>query len=49
MTVKKAIKLIKKYTAEIMESRNDLKIDKIERKIGILRDFINFKNELRGL
>jgi hypothetical protein len=46
MTAKRANKLIKQYTTEITETGNDSKIDKIERKICILENFINFQKEL---
>jgi len=46
ITAKKANKLIKQYTAEIMDTGNSDKIDKIERKIAILENFINFQKEL---
>jgi hypothetical protein len=46
MTIKKANKLIKKYTKEIIKADVESKVDKIDRKIQILKDFIYFQREM---
>jgi len=43
MTLKRARKLIKKCTTEIVNTTDEGKIDRIERKVHILRDFIVFE------
>jgi len=46
MTVKKAIMLISKLTSKLISVNKDHEMDRIERKIGILKDFIYFQKEL---
>ena len=41
MTIKKARKMIRKLTGKLVKEKSDTKMDKIERKLFILRDFIS--------
>ncbi len=44
MTIKKAIKRIRKLTLALVNENNESKMDRIERKINILKDFIQFES-----
>jgi hypothetical protein len=48
MTIKKAKRLIKSLTKEVIKTSNEDKITKIERKINILKDFILFQKDLKA-
>lgn len=41
MTIKKARKMIRKLTGKLVKENNENTMDKIEKKIYILRDFIS--------
>jgi len=48
MTVKKANKLISELTTKLISVNKDHEMDRIERKISILKDFIYFQKELEN-
>jgi len=46
MTIKKANKIISELTTKLISTNKELEMDRIERKINILKDFIYFQKEL---
>jgi len=46
MTIKKANKIISELTIKLISTNKELEIDRIERKINTLKDFIYFQKEL---
>jgi len=49
MTIKRAVKEINRLTTKLVSTNKEYEMDKIERKINILKDFIYFQRELAGV
>jgi len=49
MTIKRAVKQINRLTTKLVKAKKEYEMDKIERKINILKDFIYFQRELAGV
>ncbi len=48
MTIKRANKIIGELTIKLISTNKELEMDRIERKINILKDFIYFQKELNN-